>query len=308
MRVPARGTRETLGWVKLQMNFRNAAVGAGGLFCAAGLTVAIAGGAQAAPNTNGATTGAATATVAKSVPGNNGTFKLHEYGTPDAFVNNDPKVCKFNFEYYFQDSEQPGYDVTIVPQGGNGGPDSLTLSMPAAGADGYSYSMYINIDPNGETDGYTLAPGHYKATVMGKNGVSKDEKAKSKVFWVKCDTTPPSSSSTPPPSSSTPPPSSSTPPPSSSTPPPTTSSSTPPPTTSTSTPPATSSTTPPPATSTSSTPPPAATTTPPASGPVVVTDGPSGGSGGNNALLGGGLAAVGVALAGAGLLRRRMSD
>lgn len=238
------------------MKKRNVAVGAGGLFCAAGLTIAMAGPAQASP------------------PGNNGTLKVHELDTPAHTPSNDPHVCAFNLEYYSQDAGQQGFQVKFFTQAPTKPKDvlALTIEMPQAGADGYSESAYVNANPGTETDDYALPNGHYTAIVYGKNGTQLDEKAKSKVFWVKCDQT------TPPPTTT----STTTPPPS------TTTSTTPPPTTSTMTPPS--------------------TTTSTTTGPAIVTDGPSNGGGVNTGLLGGGLAAVGVALAGAGYLRRRMSE
>jgi len=244
------------------MKKRNLAVGAGGLFCAAGMVMAMGGTAQADP------------------PGNNGTIKVHELGTPVHTESNDPHVCAFNLEYYNQDAGQQGFEVKFFTQAPTQPKDvlALTIQLPQAGADGYSESVYLNADPGTETDGYVLPDGHYVAIVYGKNGSQTDEKAKSKVFWVKCDqTTPPSSSTTSTTSSST----------------------TPPPSSTTST--TSSSTTPPPTTTTSTTP---STTT----GPPIVTDGPGHDGGVNTGLLGGGLVAAGVTLAGAGYLRRRMSE
>jgi len=154
-------------------------------------------------------------------PGNNGTIKIHELGTPSGTESNDPKVCVFNVEGYGFDVGQRGYLMFTVqggdsPHGTNAGPYNFGPTQASA-----QHRSYY------ETEYFRLQPGHYKATLYGKKGDTinlKDVKAKSKVFKVECEATQGPSSpppTTPPPS--TPPPS--TPPPS--TPPP----STPPPST-----------------------------------------------------------------------------
>ncbi len=123
---------------------------------------------------------AAAGATAADAPGNNGTLKIHEYGTPDGTVNNDPKVCVFNVEGYFLDAGQIGYLVFSV-QGGDG--PTGTPAGPFA---------FGPADPNGyyATEYYNLQPGHYKATLYGKQlpgGALDDVKAKSKVFKVTCE-------------------------------------------------------------------------------------------------------------------------
>jgi hypothetical protein len=113
--------------------------------------------------------------------GNNGTLKIHEFGTPEGSVNNDPKVCLFNVEGFFLDPGQAGYLVFSVqggdaPQGTGSGP----FAFGPADASGYFASEYFG-----------LAAGHYKATLYGKSGPDgginlADVKAKSKVFKVTC--------------------------------------------------------------------------------------------------------------------------
>ncbi len=107
--------------------------------------------------------------------GNNGTLKIHEYGTPDGTPNNDPKVCSFNVEAFGLDPGQGGY-LKFTVQGGDSprGVDSPTYYAPAADADGYFSTMY-----------FMAPPGHYKATLYGKADLT-DVKAKSKVFKVTC--------------------------------------------------------------------------------------------------------------------------
>ena len=119
-----------------------------------------------------------------SVPGNNGTLKVHEKDTPRNTENNDPKVCTFNFEGYGFDNGQDG--VIITKQGsGNDRTEVKRLYMPkSVGADQHSTFT--------ETEYITLADDHYKTTVYGKENMGEykvELKAKSKVIKVECDTT-----------------------------------------------------------------------------------------------------------------------
>jgi len=127
-------------------------------------------------------------------PGNNGTLKIHEQGTPSGTENNDPKVCVFNVEAFNLDSGQTGY-LSFDVQGGDGptGTPAGPYAFGPADANGYFASQYFNLDP-----------GHYKATLYGKqlpSGELTDVKAKSKVFKVTCGTSessgPPSTSGAP---------------------------------------------------------------------------------------------------------------
>src|SRR4051794_36256679 len=52
--------------------------------------------------------------------GNNGTLKVHEFGTPSGTESNDPKVCVFNFEGFSFDVGQTGY-IVIEGQGQTSG-------------------------------------------------------------------------------------------------------------------------------------------------------------------------------------------
>jgi hypothetical protein len=111
--------------------------------------------------------------------GNNGTLKIHEAGTPVHTENNDPKVCSFNVEGFGFDAGQTGY-IKFDVQGGDKptGVAQGPFSFGAADASGYYASRY-----------FTLADGHYKATLYGKmlpSGQLTDVKAKSKVFKVSC--------------------------------------------------------------------------------------------------------------------------
>jgi hypothetical protein len=107
--------------------------------------------------------------------GNNGTLKIHEFGTPDGTPNNDPKVCAFNVEAFDLDSGQSGYLVfSVQGQDPPAGTDAGPFAFGPADADGFYASEY-----------FSLAAGHYKATLYGKADLT-DVKAKSKVFEVTC--------------------------------------------------------------------------------------------------------------------------
>lgn len=111
-----------------------------------------------------------------TMAGNNGTIKIHEAGTPSGTPNNDPKVCSFNVEGFGFDDGQGGY-LAFTVQGGDAptGSDAGPFAIPTANGAGYF-----------ETGYFSLEPGHYKATLYGKAGMT-DVKAKSKVFKVTCE-------------------------------------------------------------------------------------------------------------------------
>jgi hypothetical protein len=119
--------------------------------------------------------------AAHNSPGNNGTIKIHEQGTPVGTESNDPKVCIFNVEGFHFDSGQTGY-IRFDVQGGDAphGHAAGPFSWGPANSQGRYDTQYFRLDP-----------GHYKATLygktVGKNGQTQiDVKAKSKVFKVRC--------------------------------------------------------------------------------------------------------------------------
>jgi hypothetical protein len=117
------------------------------------------------------------------VPGNNGTLKVHEKGTPVATESNDPKVCEFNFEGYGFDKGQRVVVEITTQGGGNDKSVVKSVSLPAANDKGYMESSYI-----------TIANGHYKTTAYGKDvhgniDYNMELKAKSKVIKVECNKT-----------------------------------------------------------------------------------------------------------------------
>lgn len=114
--------------------------------------------------------------AAAAFAGNNGTLKIHEQGTPDGTPNNDPKVCTFNVEAFDLDPSQSGY-LAFSVQGGDAphGTSEGPFAFGPADANGYYAS-----------ESFTLAAGHYKATLYGKADLA-DVKAKSKVFKVTCE-------------------------------------------------------------------------------------------------------------------------
>jgi hypothetical protein len=119
------------------------------------------------------------ATTSYATNGNNGTIKIHEQGTPSGTQSNDPKVCTFNVEGFGFDASQTGYVKFDVqggdkPTGVNAGP----YAFGPTSSTGYYATQYFH-----------LQPGHYKATLYGKQlptGALTDVKAKSKVFKVTC--------------------------------------------------------------------------------------------------------------------------
>ena len=123
----------------------------------------------------------AIAPLANAAPGNNGTLKVHEKGTPSRTESNDPKVCVFNFEGYGFDEGQAGVIVISSQMNGKDKVGIKQVDMPAANAEGYTETEYVTV-PNG----------HYKTTLFGKDvhgtpDYNKELKAKSKVIKVQCD-------------------------------------------------------------------------------------------------------------------------
>ncbi len=119
-----------------------------------------------------------------AAPGNNGTLKVHEIGTPSGTENNDPKVCAFNLESFGLDQAQTGY-LQFTVQGPNGSAPSAQYAFGPANTDGYAVSQTFN------STGVKIADGRYKVTLYGKDTSKKgvqqdDEKAKTKVFTVDC--------------------------------------------------------------------------------------------------------------------------
>lgn len=121
------------------------------------------------------------ASATNTPPGNNGTLKVHEKGTPSDSESNDPKVCIFNFEGFGLDPNQTG-NITIETQSGTPVITPVTISLATDGS-GNGETDYIN-----DTGSIlTLANGHYKATLDNKFGTDPGDKAKSKVFKVECE-------------------------------------------------------------------------------------------------------------------------
>jgi hypothetical protein len=117
---------------------------------------------------------------------NNGTLKVHEFGTPSDTESNDPKVCDFNFEGFGFDDSQSGL-IVVEPQGGDSDTtDTANISFGPTNSSGYYQTIYINNNDGGPT----LSNGHYKSTLYGKDQdghYTIDLKAKSKVFKVDCN-------------------------------------------------------------------------------------------------------------------------
>ncbi len=121
-----------------------------------------------------------------NAPGNNGTLKIHEKGTPSGTESNDPKVCTFNLEGFQFDAGQDGYILFNTQGGGQSVQAGPTVAFGPTNGSGYAETIYLN---DGSID---LPNGHYKATLYGKDNSGnqpnlKDKKAKSKVFKVDCE-------------------------------------------------------------------------------------------------------------------------
>ena len=111
--------------------------------------------------------------------GNNGTLKVHEKNTPSDTKSNDPIVCIFNFEIFGVDASQTG-DITVEGHGNTPAGTYLTIPI-ASDLSGNGESDYVN-----DGGSFTLADGHYNATLENKFGTDSNDKAKSKVFKVDC--------------------------------------------------------------------------------------------------------------------------
>jgi hypothetical protein len=121
--------------------------------------------------------------AANDAPGNNGTLKIHEEGTPSGTEDNDPKVCSFNVEGFGFDAGQSGY-IVFETQGGDQpvGTNAGPFDFGPTNSDGFYATEYFHLDP-----------GHYQATLLGKKdekGNVSDVKVKSKVFKVECASAP----------------------------------------------------------------------------------------------------------------------
>lgn len=123
------------------------------------------------------TLGVSSAAYATKGPGDNGTVKIHETGTPVPDRNNEPHVCGFYIDAFGFDKLQ-SVSWKIAPQAPTKTGDTKTGAITL-------------VSGAGKTDAISLPDGHYKLTwtFAGEHG-----SAKHKTFWVECKTPP----STPP--------------------------------------------------------------------------------------------------------------
>ncbi|SEN23144.1 hypothetical protein [Nonomuraea pusilla] len=122
-------------------------------------------------------------------PGDNGDVKVHSWTTPEDDPRNEPKVCVFYLVgFNFDRVEQVSWEIKSWPPTGNG----TTVK---------SGTLTLDEDGHGRTVDTTLPDGHYKLvwTFKGEHG-----KAKHKVFWVKCGSTPTDPPTSQPPTSQPP--------------------------------------------------------------------------------------------------------
>ncbi|MBC7633752.1 hypothetical protein, partial [Aeromicrobium sp.] len=109
------------------------------------------------------------------IPGDNGTVKIHQTGTPVEDRRNEPKVCGFYLDAFSFDAGQPlTYEIVPGPNFKAASVLSGTISTDALG--------------DGHTAALSLPNGMYKLTVTfpGEHGAGKH-----KVFKVDCPTTTP---------------------------------------------------------------------------------------------------------------------
>ncbi|MGV3760643.1 MAG: hypothetical protein ACO1PW_14035 [Actinomycetota bacterium] len=107
-------------------------------------------------------------------PGNKGTVKVHEVGTPDDDRRNEPKVCEFRI-LGFGFPEDAQLEISIVGHGGpNAGPDSFTSTVDGG---------QLSTAGDWAIPGPALADGMYKLAVENTTAPGG---AKQKVFKVDC--------------------------------------------------------------------------------------------------------------------------
>jgi hypothetical protein len=130
------------------------------------------------------------ATMAKDVPGNNGTVKIHDgAGEPAAEVRNEPHVCTFHLHFFFADDGQAGtWEIQEWAPGDKG---QVVL-------EGTYDTMDDGEDRQPEQGVYELPDGHYKLFWDGDLDTNKHDKMK--VFWVECESPNPVTQPTPTPS------------------------------------------------------------------------------------------------------------
>lgn len=126
-----------------------------------------------------------------SPPGNNGTVKIQEAGSPDEIPDNDPHVgCSFNIEFrgYDEGDLQATWELAAHPPSGTGQivkNGSLDIGAdPAGGANDLDGLVTVTLTA-ADLAGLTEQPQqgyHLKLTVHAEG--SKGADVKHKVFWV----------------------------------------------------------------------------------------------------------------------------
>lgn len=114
---------------------------------------------------------------------NNGTLQVHEKGESAYKPGNSPQVCVFNFEVFNLDPSQTGA-ITIQAKNPTDPIIPVVIPLTTDALGNGSTSPYVN----DQGSPYYLADGHYEAVLDNKFGTDAGDKAKSKVFWVKCAT------------------------------------------------------------------------------------------------------------------------
>ncbi|MEV0175684.1 LPXTG cell wall anchor domain-containing protein [Streptomyces sp. NPDC050803] len=111
-----------------------------------------------------------------TVPGDNGTVKIHDATTGEELRKNEPHVCEFYLDAFGFDAEQQ-VDWHI---------EAWAPTADVKGETVKSGEFTLDAEGHGRTDDMTLPDGHYKLfwNFDGENG-----SAKHKVFWTDCEGT-----------------------------------------------------------------------------------------------------------------------
>ncbi|MFI8189846.1 LPXTG cell wall anchor domain-containing protein [Streptomyces sp. NPDC085946] len=108
-----------------------------------------------------------------TVPGDNGTVKIHDAATDEELRRNEPHVCAFYLDAFgFDGGQRVDWRIEAVAPSANKGE---TVESGALTLDG---------EGHGRTADLSLPDGHYKLfwTFEGEKGA-----AKHKVFWSECE-------------------------------------------------------------------------------------------------------------------------
>ncbi|MFF9626875.1 LPXTG cell wall anchor domain-containing protein [Streptomyces griseosporeus] len=108
-----------------------------------------------------------------TVPGDNGTVKIHDASTGEELKKNEPHVCSFYLDGFgFDSAQQIDWHIDAVPPSDNSGE---TVK---------SGTLVLDDQGHGRTENLSLPDGHYK---LYWNFDDENGRAKQKVFWSECE-------------------------------------------------------------------------------------------------------------------------